>query len=227
MNKDNDLFNKIKKELPVALLGDILDEIGLHHQFLPPILKPLTEDMKIVGRAMPVLEADYMLPPDVTSNGPLGNQDFGIMFEALDNLKEGEVYIASGSSHNYALWGGLMTTRAKKLNAAGAIIYGYSRDKREILELDFPVFSLGSYAQDQKIRGKVLDYRVPIKINNILIEPGDLIVADEEGVLIIPKSVESYVIENAFEKQKMENKVQKEIANGMGAVEAYNKFGVM
>ncbi|WP_318839838.1 hypothetical protein [Providencia sp. PROV081] len=74
---------------------------------------------------------------------------------------------------------------------------------------------------------QVLDYRVPIKINNILIEPGDLIVADEEGVLIIPKNVESYVIEHAFEKQKMENKVQKEIANGMGAVEAYNKFGVM
>ncbi|MEX5927256.1 hypothetical protein [Providencia hangzhouensis] len=96
----------------------------------------------------------------------------------------------------------------------------------ELLKLDFPVFSLGSYAQNQKIRGKLLDYRVPIKINNILIEPGDLIVADEEHI-IIPKNVESYVIEHAFEKQKMENKVQKEIANGMGAVEAYNKFGVM
>ena len=81
-------------------------------------------------------------------------KDFGLMFEALDSLKAGEVYIAAGASPKYALWGGLMTARAKYLKAAGAILNGYSRDTQEILSMNFPVFSYGSYAQDQKSTGK-------------------------------------------------------------------------
>ena len=73
---------------------------------------------------------------------------FGLMFDALDSLRPNEVYICSGSSYNYALWGGLMSTCALKLNSNGAVVNGYTRDTNEILNLDFPTFSAGTYAQD-------------------------------------------------------------------------------
>ena len=83
------------------------------------------------------------------------------MMEALDDLKPGEVYIASGSSFNYALWGELMSTRALHLKAAGAVLNGFVRDSAGIEALGFPTFCRGTYAQDQGPRGKVLDYRDP------------------------------------------------------------------
>ena len=155
-NSDHELFALAKRELFPALVGDILDKLGFLHQFLPQPLKPVDPSMIIIGRAMPVVEADI---PDEASEmtiNPLAKKPFGLMFEALDSLQEDEVYICSGSSPRYALWGGLMSTRARKLNAAGAVTNGYHRDTNEILRLQFPTFSLGSYAQDQGPRGMVL-----------------------------------------------------------------------
>ena len=86
---------------------------------------------------MTVLEADYR---EGSGSGPLADRTFGIMFEALDDLRPDEVYPASGALLEYALWGGLMSTRAKYLNASGAILNGYVRDCDEIRKLDFPVF---------------------------------------------------------------------------------------
>ena len=149
------------------------------------------------------------------------------MFEALDNLKENEVYICSGSSPRYALWGGLMSSRAIQLKAAGAVVDGYSRDTNEIEELNFPTFSIGSYAQDQGPRGKVLDYRVPIEFNGIKVNPGDIVFGDRDGVLIIPKEIEKEAFEGAISKARGEKLVKKALENGMSTVDAFNKFGIM
>ena len=146
---DKELFEIAKKELFVALVGDVLDKMGYLHQFLPPNIKPLHEDFVVIGRAMPVLEADVFEEVVDGTNNPVMQKPFGIMFEALDSLREGEVYICSGSSPNYALWGGLMSTRAIRLGAAGAVVNGFSRDTKEILSLNYPTFSFGGYAQDQ------------------------------------------------------------------------------
>lgn len=221
---DQKLFNLISTRLFTAVVGDVLDVMGHQKQFLAPNLKPLVPGTKLVGRAMTVLESDYL---EGEGNGPLSNKPFGVMFEALDDLKPGEIYIASGSSFEYALWGGLMSTRAKHLNAAGAILNGYVRDTDEIKSLGFPVFSHGSYAQDQCVRGKVLDYRTPIMVDGVLINSGDLIFADEEGVLIIPRAVEAEAISAALEKVETENQVAVAIRNGMSAQEAFETFGVM
>lgn len=86
------------------------------------------------------------------------------MLEALDDLKKDEIYICSGASPSYALVGELMCTRMQILGAAGCVVNGFHRDTRGILDLDFPCFSYGRYAQDQAPRGKVLDYRVPIEM---------------------------------------------------------------
>jgi regulator of RNase E activity RraA len=223
-NNDKELFELTKKELFTALLGDVMDKMGLLHQFLPAGIKPLSPTMVVIGRAMPVIEADIT---DEEVENVLLEKPFGRMFEALDDLKEDEVYICDGSSHNYALWGGLMSTRAMKLGAAGAVVNGYTRDTNEILRLGFPTFSIGAYAQDQGPRGRVIDYRVAIEWNGIRIRPGDIVFGDRDGVIIIPKDVEKEAFEGAFAKARGEKLVAQALRNGESAVSAFNRYGIM
>ncbi len=224
---DIELFDLMRTKLFTAVVGDILDDMGYLHQFLQPGIKPLHKRMVVAGRAMPVLEADFFSAKEAEGKTPLSAQPFGIMFAALDDLKENEVYITTGASPRYALWGGLMSTRARHLKAAGAVLDGYVRDSAEIEELDFPAFSLGTYAQDQGPRGKVVDFRVPIEINSIRIHPGDIVFGDRDGVLIVPKAAEREAISRALEKVGTESAVRTAIRGGMSTVEAFEKFGVM
>ncbi|MCK0371042.1 RraA family protein, partial [Salmonella sp. L-S2618] len=101
-----------------------------------------------------------------------------------------------------------MSTRALQLKAAGAICDGYCRDSRGILDLNFPTFCYGSYAQDQGPRGKVVDYGLPIEIAGIRIRPGDILFGDRDGVLVIPREAEHEAIRLALEKAETESKVR-------------------
>ena len=226
-NNDNELFAIARQELFPALVGDVLDKMGYLHQFVSPKVKPLRNDMVVIGRAMPVLEADVFEESVENTKNPLMKKPFGLMFEALDSLEENEVYICSGSSPRYALWGGLMSTRALKLKSAGAVVDGYSRDTDEIETLNFPTFSIGTYAQDQGPRGKVIDYRVPIEFNGIRINPGDIIFGDRDGVLVVPQSVEIEAFKGAIEKSRGEKHVKEALEQGMSTVDAFEKFGIM
>lgn len=224
---DKELYSIAKTELFVALVGDVMDKLGYQHQFLPPNIKPLDNDFIVIGRAMPALEADVFDEVVTDTNNPIMKKPFGIMFEALDSLQEDEVYICTGASARYALWGGLMSTRALKLGAAGAVLHGYSRDTNEVLNLNFPTFSYGGYAQDQGPRGKVVDYRVPIEIDGIRINPGDIVYGDRDGVVIVPKEIEEEAFMGAIEKARGEQLVKKALENGMSTVDAFKKFGIM
>ena len=223
---DNELFAMMKKELYSAVIGDILDKMHYLHQFLPQRIQPIDTDMVVAGRAMPVLEADAF---EELSDGqnPIMKKPFGLMLEALDDLKENEVYICTGASPSYALVGELMCTRMQILKAAGAVVNGFHRDTKGILELKFPCFSYGRYAQDQAPRGKVIDYRVPIEIEGVRINPGDIIFGDLDGVLVIPKEVETEVIQRAYEKATGEKMVADAIRAGMGAKESFDRHGIM
>lgn len=222
---DDELFDIVRNELYTAVVGDVMDKLGLLNQFLPPQIQPLQDDMFIIGRAMTVLEADVV--SDSSSNNPVLNKPFGLMLEALDDLKKNEVYICTGSSPSYALWGELMATRALILGAAGAVVDGYSRDTRGILELKFPSFSYGRYAQDQAPRGKVIDFRVPIEIKGVRINSGDIVIGDIDGVCIVPRAVEEQVFRLSIEKARGEKMVQKKILEGMSTKEAFDKYGIM
>ena len=224
---DEELFALAKQELFTAVVGDVMDKMGLLHQFLPPRLQPLRDDMVTIGRAMPVLEADVFTEAVTNSNNPIMAKPFGLMLEALDDLKTNEIYVCTGSSLRYALWGELMSTRAMKLGAAGAVVDGYSRDTFGILQLGFPVFSSGRYAQDQGPRGKVLDFRVPLEIEGVRINPGDIIFGDIDGVIVIPQEAEEEAFTKAVEKARGEKLVQKAIQDGMSACEAFATFGIM
>ena len=199
--------------------------MGYVHQFLPSRIQPLREHMVVAGRAMTVLEADVCAGEG--GRNPVLQRRFGLMLEALDDLKKDEIYICSGSSPSYALVGELMCTRMQILGAAGCVVNGFHRDTRGILELDFPCFSYGRYAQDQAPRGKVLDYRVPIEMDGVRILPGDLVFGDLDGVLVIPRAVEQEVLERAYEKATGEKTVAQAIRSGMSAVESFRVHGIM
>jgi regulator of RNase E activity RraA len=223
--QDSQLFELVRKELFSAVLGDVMDARGLRHQFLPAPIRALEPATVLVGRAKTVLEADCA-STRVGSEGK--EQPFGVMFEALDSLREGEIYMCTGGSPKYALWGELMSTRARILKAEGAIVDGYHRDTRGILGLGFPLFSWGSWAQDQGVRGRVIDYDCPIEYGNgTVVEPGDLVFGDIDGVVVIPRAVEVEVIDAALEKVRGENKVREAIIGGMSTREAFDRFRIM
>lgn len=226
-DSDTELFSAMRSRLFTAVVGDILDTMGLQHQFLPPQIRALRDDMVAVGRAMPVLEADFFASAETSGNAQISGKPFGLMFHALDSLKPNEIYVCSGASPRYAVWGELMSTRALHLKAAGAICDGYCRDTSGILALNFPTFCYGSYAQDQGPRGKVVDYGVPIEIGGVRIRSGDILFGDRDGVLVLPREAEREAIALALEKAETENKVRLAIEAGMSTVEAFERFGVM
>lgn len=132
------ILKHLRKDLFTAVVGDVMDAIGLTRQFLPPEVKPLNPDFLLAGIAMPVLEADCACEQIAHANQ---TRPFGLMFEALDSLEEDDIYLATGASLDYALWGELLSTRAMHLKAAGAIVNGYSRDTKGILRLGFHVLN--------------------------------------------------------------------------------------
>ena len=223
---DSDLFALCRRELFTAVVGDILDKLGFQRQFLPPQIQPLAPNMVAVGRAMTVLEADCF---SETSPGPerVMSKPFGLMLEALDDLKQDEIYVCTGASPRYALWGELMSIRAQKLGAAGAVCDGYSRDTAPILELGFPTFSYGPYAQDQSPRGRVIDFRCQLEIQGVRIHPGDILFGDIDGVMVIPREAEEEAFSKALEKARGEKTVRQAIEGGISAAEAFAKFGIM
>lgn len=224
---DEELFDLARRELFTAVVGDVMDVMGLRRQFLPPVIQPLRPEMVVLGRAMTVLEADDQGGENPERRNKSVGRPFGLMLTALDDLKPREVYICTGASPTYALWGELMSMRAMMLGAAGAVLDGYSRDTRGILEMNFPTFSYGRYAQDQRPRGKVVDFRCTIELGGVRVESGDIIFGDLDGVCVIPRAAEKEVFSKALEKSRGEKKVAAAIRNGMGAAEAWEKFGIL
>ena len=228
---DEELFGLIHEKLYTPVVGDILDQMGYVHQFLPQTIRPLTAQVppnmvepfqpdnrnKLVGWACTVLECDVFSMP---------KKPFGYLTEALDQLKPNEIYVATGA-RNSALWGELLTATSRVRGAVGAVIDGPTRDTPQVLEQNFPVFCNGCWAQDSSIRTYVCDFRCPIEIGQVTIHDGDLIFGDVDGVLVIPRAVVEGVIEKALQKAAGEKLVRKAIESGMSATDAFAKFGIL
>jgi regulator of RNase E activity RraA len=136
------------------------------------------------------------------------------------------VYVCTGPSRAYASWGELMTMSARNRGATGVVIDGWSRDTAGILAVGFPCFSRGRYAQDQRTRGTVVDFRCPVRIGSVDIRPGDAIFGDLDGVVVIPREIETEVFEGAWSKAHGEKRVFEAIKSGMSAQEAWNRYGI-
>jgi len=215
---DNEIFDLFRAELYTPVVGDILDTLGCVHQFLPQPIQPMLTDMKLIGRAMPVLMIDVY--------GEQA-QPFGKLTEALDQLEPGDIYLASGGAMRCAYWGEILTATARSRGANGAVVNGYHRDTPQVLSQDWPVFSRGRFAQDSGVRTKVIEYRCPIEVGAVTVQPGDLVFGDLDGVVVIPRAHEAEVLERALEKARGEKLVRMEIEAGMSSTQAFAKYGIL
>lgn len=215
---DSELFALCTRELYTPVVGDVLDDLGFTHQFLPPPIQPLRSEMKLAGRAMPVVMIDVY-----------GKQKkpFGLLTEALDQLEPGEIYLASGGEMRCAYWGEILTATAKKRGAAGAVLNGFHRDTPKVLEQNWPVFSRGRFAQDSAVRTQVADYRCQIEIGPVTVQPGDLVFGDLDGVVIVPQKAEAEVVARALAKARGEKLVRQEIEAGLSSTAAFKKYGIL
>jgi 4-hydroxy-4-methyl-2-oxoglutarate aldolase len=216
---DPELLSHIEKVLYTAVLSDALDEIGVHDRAMREHLRPLAPDVAFAGRAKTILCMDMHYIPD---------SPYTLEIEAVDSILPGEVVVvATGVSVRNAPWGELLSTAAIARGARGAVIDGLVRDVKKILNLGFPVFAAGIKPVDSRGRGAVVNYDIPIECGGVTVTPGDLIVADFDGVVAIPASVTNEVVRLATEKVTRENGSRAELMAGKYLRDVYEKYGVL
>ncbi len=216
---DKDLFNFIKKHLYVAAVCDILDELGFRNQAMHQRIRPLLPHIKtcgFIGRARTFrwMETDHV-----------ANDPYGLEIEAMDSLKAADVVVHS-TDHGgtNAPWGELMSSIARRNGVAGCVCDSQIRDCVRIIEMDFPVYYAGIRPLDSKGRAIVMAYDVPVSCGEVLVHPGDIIFADFDGVVVVPKEAEYDVFEKAYEKVNNENLSRKELLEGKSLREVYDKY---
>jgi 4-hydroxy-4-methyl-2-oxoglutarate aldolase len=218
---DPELFDWIRQNLYVAAVCDILDDLGCRHQAMHQRLRPLdVRHCTIVGRARTIrwMDTDYIIEAD----------PYGLEIEAMDSLKSGDVVLHSTDyAGANAPWGELMSTVAKRNGAVGCICDSMIRDCQKIIALGFPVFYQGIRPLDSKGRGRVMAYDVPIRCGEVLVHPGELVFADFDGVVIVPRSTEEKVLRLAQEKIGKESASRRELIEGRTLREVYAKYGVL
>ena len=223
MKTDAEIFQFIKQNLYVAAVSDILDSLGYRNQAMHQRLRPLLPDIRncgLIGRARTVrwMEVDYVVEED----------PYGLEIDIVDDLKPGDVIIHSTDfAGTNAPWGELMSTVAKLNRAAGCICDSQVRDCVRIIEMGFPVYCAGISPLDSKGRARVMAYDVPIKCGNVLVHPGELVFADYDGIVVIPKEVEQEVLTLAQQKANAETTTRDELLEGKTLREVYDKYGVL
>ncbi|MCL2658937.1 MAG: RraA family protein [Acidobacteriaceae bacterium] len=213
------MFQQVEEQLYTAVISDVLDELGYRNQALREFLRPITREDRFAGWARTVSCVDlYHIPED----------PYAMEIEVLDSILPGEVVVVStaGSVQN-APWGELLSTAAQVRGARGAVIDGLVRDVRKIQSLNFPVFARGIKPVDSKGRGAMIDYNKPIECAGARVSPGDLIVADYDGVVAVPSEVLPRMIELASEKVAKENDSRAELKKGAYLKDVYAKYGVL
>jgi len=221
--RDTDIFSFVKKNLYVPAVCDILDGLGYRRQAMHQRLRPLLPDMRncgFIGRARTIrwMETDYVVKED----------PYGLEIDAMDSLKTGDVVVHSTDySGTNAPWGELMSTIAKRKGVAGCVCDSQIRDCVRIIEMGFPVYYAGIRPLDSMGRARVMAYDVPVSCGEVLVNPGDLIYADFDGVVSIPKKVEKEVLALAMDKVGKETQSRAELLAGKSLREVYDKYGVL
>jgi len=208
-------------KLYVAVVCDILDELGYRAQAMHQRLRPLDpHNCTFIGRARTV---QWMLMEYVIEDDP-----YGLELEAMDSLMSGDVSVHNtDSAGTNAPWGELMSTAAMMRGAVGCVCDSQIRDCQKIIDLGFPVFMAGIRPLDSQGRGRVMAYDVPIVCGGVRVNPGDVVYADLDGVVVIPAGVAEQVLEAALLKVEKENISRKELLEGRLLKDVYAKYGVL
>ena len=217
---DIELFNLVTQNLYVAAVCDILDELGYRNQGMHQRLRPLLPDMKKCGFIGRARTFEWIETDVIDEDNP-----YGLEIEAMDSLKAGDVVVHSTDRNGTnAPWGELMSTISKRKGVSGCVCDSQIRDCIKIIEMNFPVYYAGIRPLDSKGRGLVTGYDVPVKCGEVLVNPGDLIYTDFDGIVVVPKGIEREVFQKALTKVQSENLSRRELLEGKSLREVYDKY---
>ncbi len=216
-----DLYLERLQHVYVAVVSDALDALGLRHQVMAPRVRPLYVEARVVGRAHPI----HFRPAERIPS----QEEYHFMeIEAMDSLQPGEVYVAAlGDAPSCALWGELFSTCAQARGATGAVIDGPVRDSGMIIAKPFPVFATDFCAADAAGRAEAIAHNVPITCGGVLVQPGDYILAEYDGVVVIPHQHIEAVLQPAEVKVRGENTVRAELAAGDKMRTVFERHGIL
>ncbi len=211
----------IRKSLYVPAICDVLDGLGHRQQAMHQRLRPLDPaNCTIAGRARTVrwMETDYVVEGD----------PYGLEIDLMDSLRPGDVVVHS-TDHGCtnAPWGELMSTAARQRGAVGCVCDSLIRDALKTIALGFPVFHAGIRPVDSQGRGRVMAYDVPVQCGGVLVRPGELVFADFDGVVVVPRALEDEVLRQAAEKVGKESASRRELLAGRSLREVYQRWGVL
>ena len=219
--RSDDFIATIRTRLYTAVLSDVLDDLGYRNQALPAHIRPLDESLNMAGFARTGIYREvYRVVPD--------ENPYELEIALVDDLKQDDVAVfGCGGSTRIAPWGELLTTASRARGAAGCVTDGFVRDIRQIRTLKFPVFHGGIAPLDSKGRGMVAEIDVPIRCAGVAIAPGDLIVGDADGVIVVPRAVEADAVAQAFAKVTSEDRTRDELAAGVKLADVFAKYRVL
>ena len=202
---------------PTAALADVMDDLGRREQTLPPSIRPVAHEMRLAGRAFTV------------EGGPSGHDDWdGAVRKTLAMLGEvpsGHVAVYQCNHDRSAHFGELSATSLASRGVAGCVIDGGCRDVRLIEVLGFPVFTRFVTPEDSTWRWEVTATQVPITIGTVRIEPGDWVVGDEDGVVVVPADIAADVLAKAEAKVGTESEIRVAVREGVSPLDAYERYG--
>ena len=205
-----------------AVLSDALDALGYLNQCLSSDIRPLDDSLVLCGRARTGI---YMETPYKIAEN---ENPYELEMTLLDSLKPGEIIaLACGNSEQIVPWGGILTIAAKGRGGAGCLTDGKIRDANFIREANLPVFHKGFAPMDSGPRARIKEIDVPVRIGGVLINPGDLVFGDIDGVLVIPRQIEDAVLKKAHDKTSLEKVAIKELQNGAYLKDVWERHKVL
>jgi 4-hydroxy-4-methyl-2-oxoglutarate aldolase len=216
---DKELFDTMEQKLYSSVISDVLDKLGYREQAMRADINPMWPGAVVAGRAHTCLSVDvYEVKED----------HYAMEIEAVDTLKPNDVLVGgTNCSTETALWGELLSTASRARGARGAIVDGYVRDIVRIAEMQFPLFATGTRPLDSMGRSIVLEYGRPVMCGDVMVNEGDIVFADIDGVIVIPRDIEQKAIELALEKASAEDTVREELLRGAMLGDVYKKYGVL
>jgi len=204
-------------KLYTPVVADVMDKLGYRNQTMKPSVRPLFPEARCAGFALTVQTCPAQgIAPAEPYKGELA---------AVDALWTDDVMVVSEC--DWSFWGELLSTAARFRGCKGVVIDGYTRDSREITRMNFPVFCRGIHPADSLGRMDVSAHNVSIVCGGVMVNAGDLVLADHDGVAIIPCTIAEKVLAAAEEKVSGENMVRKKLAEGMSCTEAFQKYGIL
>ncbi|MBC8039826.1 MAG: RraA family protein [Opitutaceae bacterium] len=212
---DEELLTRYE-QLYTGAISDVLREFALLDQALPGHMKPLRPERTVAGLAFTVKSA-----PNVKITG-----EMTFRTQMLQELPKNTIVTWDTSGDEKAtLWGGVMTATAVGLGVKGAVIDGGIRDTHQILEKDFPVFYKHRIPNGSLGRCLITHYQIPIKIGDVVIKPGDVVLGDIDGVVVIPRDIAFEVLVRAEEIKTNEKKIFSWVAEGQTIHQITEKGG--